>query len=285
MKKERKMSNQQVATKKPTILTYINDKKDFIKAQIQTALPKHLSADRMLRVLVTEINKNPKLLNCSMASVLSAAIQCSQLGLEPGGALGLAYLMPFYNTNKGITECQFIVGYRGMIDLAMRSGKIINIRAKAVYSNDFFEYEDGLEIILKHKPNPNPNPHEKIPIIGAYAVAKFSNVAAGAYQVEFMYKNEIDKIRSRSKSTGQSPWDTDYEEMAKKTVIRRLFKYLPISIEMQRAVALDEAADVGNQFDFFEHGEVLNGLDEEEPKTQSDAIAKKLGANANEERT
>lgn len=277
------MSNQQVATKKSTILDYIHAKKDIITAQLQVALPKHLNADRMLRILVTEINKNKKLLECSLPSVLSSAIQCSQLGLEPGGALGHAYLIPFFNHTKGTTECQFMMGYRGMIDLAMRSGKIINIRAKAVYSDDFFEYEDGIEIILKHKPNPNPN--EKRSFIGAYAVAQFSNVAAGAYQVEFMYKNEIDKIRSRSKSKGQSPWDTDYEEMAKKTVIRRLFKYLPISIEMQRAVALDEAADVGNQFDFFEHGEVLNGLDEEEPKTQSDAIAKKLGVNANGERT
>lgn len=255
-----------------TILEVLNKKHDIIKAQVQRALPKHLSAERMIRILTTEINKNSALLQCTPQSVLSSVIQCSQLGLEPGGALGHAYLIPYNNRKANIVECQFIVGYRGMIDLALRSGKITNIRAKAVYANDSFEYEDGLQIILKHTPTQG----DRGEFIGAYAVAQFANVAAGGYQVEFMYKNEIDKIKNRSKPKDYSPWITDYEEMAKKTVIRRLFKYLPISIEMQKAIAIDEAGETGNQLTYFEDVDVLRGIDLPIPETKTEEVSELL---------
>lgn len=201
--------------------------------EIEKALPKHMDADRMARIALTTIRTNPKLLECSVPSLLGAVMQAAQLGLEPG-LIGHCYLVPFKNGKTGQSEVQFIIGYKGMIDLARRSGQIENIYAHAVYSNDEFDYELGLEPKLKHKPYMNGDRGE---FIGVYAVAHFKG---GGYQFEFMPKEEIEKRRKRSKAANNGPWVTDYEEMAKKTVIRHMWKYLPISIEIQQQAAQDE---------------------------------------------
>lgn len=162
-------------------------------------------------------------------------MQAAQLGLEPG-LLGQCYLLPFKNNRKGITEVQFIIGYKGMIDLARRSGHIQSIYAHAVYENDEFEYELGLNPTLKHVPSFDSDRGE---YIGSYAVAHFKD---GGYQMEFMPKSEIEKRRLASPGgrSKYSPWNNYYEEMANKTVIRHMWKYLPISVEIQQAVAHDE---------------------------------------------
>ncbi len=201
--------------------------------EIEKALPKHMDADRMARIALTTIRTNPKLLECSVPSLLGAVMQAAQLGLEPG-LVGHCYLVPFKNGKTGQSDVQFIIGYKGMIDLARRSGQIENIYAHAVYSNDEFDYELGLEPKLKHKPYMNGDRGE---FIGVYAVAHFKG---GGYQFEFMPKEEIEKRRKRSKAANAGPWVTDYEEMAKKTVIRHMWKYLPISIEIQQQAAQDE---------------------------------------------
>lgn len=200
--------------------------------EIEKALPKHMDADRMARIALTTIRTNPKLLECSVPSLLGAVMQAAQLGLEPG-LIGHCYLVPFKNGKTGQTDVQFIIGYKGMIDLARRSGNIESIYAHAVYSNDTFEYEYGLHPKLVHKPAMT----ERGEFIGAYAVAHFKD---GGYQFEFMPKEEIEKRRKRSKAANAGPWVTDYEEMAKKTVIRHMWKYLPISIEIQQQAAQDE---------------------------------------------
>lgn len=199
------------------------------------ALPKHMSVDRLTRLAMTTIRTTPALREADVSSLLGAVMQAAQLGLEPG-LLGQCYLLPFKNNKKGITEVQFIIGYKGMIDLARRSGHIQSIYAHAVYENDTFEYELGLEPKLKHTPTMSP---EKGAFIGAYAVAHFKD---GGYQFEFMSKADIEKRKGRSKSANSSysPWATDYEEMAKKTVVRHMWKYLPISVEVQEQVAYDE---------------------------------------------
>lgn len=190
--------------------------------EIQRALPKHLDADRLARIAMTTIRQTPKLLECNIQSLLAAVMQSAQLGLEPN-ILGQAYIIPYGK------EAQFIIGYRGMIDLARRSGHIDSIYAHPVYSNDDFEYEYGLNPKLRHKPAMD----DRGQFIGAYGVAKFKD---GGYHFEFMPKSEIDKRRGRSKASGNGPWVTDYEEMACKTVIRHMFKYLPISIEIMKQV-------------------------------------------------
>jgi len=200
--------------------------------EIARALPKHMDADRLARIALTTIRTNPKLLEASIPSLLGAVMQAAQLGLEPG-LIGHCYFVPFKNGKTGQTDVQFIIGYRGMIDLARRSGQIVNIYAHTVHENDEFDYELGLHPKLVHKPAEGERGELKF----VYAVAHFKD---GGYQFEVMSKAEIEKRRQRSKAANNGPWVTDYEEMAKKTVIRHMWKYLPISIEIQQAAAVDE---------------------------------------------
>lgn len=247
------------------------------KAKIATALPKHLTTDRMLSIVMTEVRKNPELANCNQQSLISAVIQSSQLGLEPGSALGHAYLIPFKNNKQGTVDCQFLVGYRGMIDLARRSGQVVSLSAQVIYENDAFEFEYGLDEKLKHVPCRD----DRGRFIGAYAVAKLKD---GGHQIEVMWKNEIDKVRDTSKAKSFGPWVTNYEEMAKKTVIRRLFKYLPVSIEMQKAITLDESAERGEQDNsFIIDGDFENPIASSETKpSKADDLASKIDNNSDD---
>lgn len=189
------------------------------KAHIASVLPKHMTPDRVVKVALTAYNRTPALAQCSMQSIFMAVMQASELGLEPGGALGQAYLVPYGN------QCQFILGYRGMIELARRSGEIESLEAHVVHANDTFEVEFGLETKLRHKPCLDGDAGE---ICFVYALAKLKG---GAIQFEVMTKSQVDAIKNRSRASRNGPWVTDYEEMARKTVVRRLFKYLPVSCE------------------------------------------------------
>ena len=214
-----------------------------IKRQIALALPQHVTADRFARVALTELRRNPTLAQCEPASFLGAIMLASQLGLEPGGALGHAYLVPYRNRKTEKLEVQFILGYQGMIDLARRSGHIKSIEARAVYEGDEFHCKFGLESELIHKPdweNPNRTQADKLRFV--YAVAHLKD---GGVQFEVMSRREIEAARAQSKASSDGPWNTHFEQMARKTVIRRLFKYLPVSIEIARAVEVDETADRG----------------------------------------
>lgn len=223
-------------TKDQLLVECIN--KPSMKAQLAAALPRHMTPDRMIRIVSTEIRKTPELANCDMQSFIGAVVQCSQLGLEPGNALGHAYLLPFGNgkSKSGQSNVQLIIGYRGMIDLARRSGQIVSISARTVRQGDSFHFEYGLNENLTHIPSEN----EDSPITHVYAVARLKD---GGVQFEVMTHNQIEKVRALSKASQNGPWVSHWEEMAKKTVIRRLFKYLPVSIEMQKAVILDEKAE------------------------------------------
>jgi recombination protein RecT len=221
-----------------------------VQSQLKVALPRHMTAERMARIATTEMRKVPKLAECDPMSFLGAVIQCAQLGLEPGNALGHAYILPFEKRKKigntwqtVSTEAQVIIGYRGMIDLARRSGQIVSIEARAVYEGDEFDCSLGLESKLTHTPdwqNPNRSMPDKLRFV--YAVAKLKD---GGIQFDVMSRAEVDGIRARSKSADNGPWVTDYAAMALKTVVRRLFKFLPVSIEMQQAVSIDEQAEAG----------------------------------------
>ena len=198
------------------------------KNQIAAALPKHLTADRMSRIALTEIRKNPKLSECDPISLFGSIIQASQLGLEigPGGA----HLVPFKN------QVQMIPDYRGLMNLARRSGDIDVFYAQVVRENDSFNYQYGTDEYLHFIPSPNNRGR----IISAFAIAKYKG---GSYQFDVMSTDEINEHRLRSRAKDAGPWVTDYDPMAKKTVIRRLCKYLPVSVELQRAISLDELND------------------------------------------
>ncbi len=210
------------------------------KEQIALALPKHLTADRMARIALTEVRKNGKLAKANAISLFGAVIQAAQLGLEPGSTMGHCYLVPF----KG--EVNLVIGYRGMIDLARRSGQVISIAAHVVYANDQFSYKYGLNEDLHHVPAEDGRVEPR----HVYAVAR---LVGGGVQFRVMTWTACMAVRDKSEGyqafkqgrIRSNPWDSHPEEMAKKTVIRRLFKYLPVSVEIQRAVALDEMADAG----------------------------------------
>lgn len=240
--KNQMQNNQQTAPAKAQQPNTIFALLEQHKQQIALALPKHMTADRMARIITTEVRKVPDLLKCNPISLFGAVIQCSQLGLEPGNNLGHAYLLPFRNTKQNTTDVQLIIGYRGMLDLARRSGQIVSISVYEVFDTDEFEVSYGLYPDIKHKRDIKTGGTGNL--IAVYAVAKLKD---GGCQFEVMTKAQVDEIRKLSKTgnSSYSPWATHYSEMAKKTVIRRLFKYLPVSIEIQQAVTLDEAAEAG----------------------------------------
>jgi recombination protein RecT len=213
---------------------------DKNRAQFQAALPKHLSVERMLRVMLTAVQRTPQLLDCTQASLFGALLQSAQLGLEPDGVMGHAYLIPFWNSKRSAHEAQFLPGYKGLIDLARRSGTISTIEARVVHDDDVFHFRFGLEPQLEHVPKLVGK--ETPTLTAVYALCRLRD---GGLQFEVMSRAEVEAIRERSRAKDSGPWKTDYEAMAKKTVLRRLVKLLPTSIEAQRAVALDEAAEAG----------------------------------------
>lgn len=198
------------------------------KAEIARALPKHMDADRLARIAITVIRQTPKLGECSPASLVGALMTAAQLGLELG-PLGEAYLVPFGR------EVTFIPGYRGLIKLAWQSNQLLEFSAKVVYQEDDFDYEFGLDAFLKHKParGDRGKPTE------VYAVAKFKN---GGHAFEVMSVADVEKIRKRSRAANAGPWVTDWDAMAKKTVVKQLMKFLPLSTEL-RDVATAAALD------------------------------------------
>lgn len=217
------------------------------KQQILAALPKHMQdpsgVARFTRIALTEMRRNPKLAMCEPRSILGAVIQSAQLGLEIGSGLGHAYLVPFKNPD-GVMEAQFIPGYKGLIDLAMRSGRIETFSARIVREGDIFEFEYGDEERIRHAPSSAPVMTKDYegnditrPIIAAYAIVR---IRGGGIQREVMSREQLEWIRERKKV--QNPvWETDFDEMARKTVVRRISKYLQLSPEMARAIEADNS--------------------------------------------
>lgn len=220
-----------VAKKQPqTIKDYIN----AMSGEIAKALPQVMTPERFTRIALSAVSNTPKLGGCTPQSFLGAMMNAAQLGLEPNTPLGQAYLIPFENRKKGITECQFQIGYKGLIDLAYRSGEVKMIDAQTVYENDEFEYELGMDPVLKHKParTNRGNP------IYFYATFKLTNGGQG-FQV-MSIEDVQDHAKKYSKTYNNGPWQTNFEEMAKKTVLKKLLKYAPLKTEFVKQVTSDE---------------------------------------------
>lgn len=192
------------------------------KGLMSKVLPQHLSADRMLRVFLAAIQRDSKLLNCSATSLVACLVRAAELGLEPNTGLGLSYLVPF----KGV--CTLVPGYRGLVQLAVQSGAVTQIRARAVYVGDKFSFSYGLDESLVHVPQGVIDDKGLAKLTHVYSVAKLTN---GEKDFDVMTIAEVDRIRRRSKASENGPWVTDYDEMAKKTVVRRHSKALPASTD------------------------------------------------------
>jgi recombination protein RecT len=207
--------------------------------ELAKAVPKHVDPDRMARIALTALRGNRNLQECTPGSFLGSVMSAAQLGLEPNTPLGHCYLIPYKR------ECTLQIGYRGMMDIARRSGQVTAIYAHPVYEGDDFRVELGLSQNVHHIPSGEANREEK-PLTHVYAVAKLKG---GEPVFVVLTKAQVDKYRKRSRASGSGPWVTDYEAMALKTAIRRLFTWLPQSAEMARAVAVDESPEIGRQSD------------------------------------
>lgn len=196
------------------------------KTAIANALPKHMHPDRMLRIMLTEFRKNPALSRCSQQSLMKCLVETSQFGLEPG-VMGQAYLIPYKD------ECTLVIGYRGYITLAHRSGQVAALYAEAIYEGDEFVIEFGTEMKITHKPmfkSQNATHY--------YAVFKNVN---GGLQFTVMSRAQVEDIRKKfSKNANGQAWANSFDEMAKKTVLRRLIKTIPVSIELMDAIASED---------------------------------------------
>ena len=258
-----------VQSKQVTIGQLLVDK----KKQIEKALPKHLTADKLMRIVVTEMSRNPKLKECSAASLISAVIQVAQLGLFPDSLTGEAYLIPYYNNKKSCYECQLQPGYKGLMRLAYNSAKIDSIEAYTVYENDYFDYGFGTKHFVDFKPTLSRRGDVKC----YFAIARLKS---GVSPFIILSTEEVEERRAVSKTGGYSAWTTHYNAMAKKTAIKVLLNYLPKSSEdlnLIQAITLDDQAEVGMQ----DNTHIL-GIEEDERgerKSKSNRILDELTSN------
>jgi recombination protein RecT len=224
---------------------------DYIKAMepaIKKALPSIITPERFTRMTLTAVRSTPGLAACEPKSFLAAMMSAAQLGLEPNTPLGQAYLIPFRNNKKGITEVQFQIGYKGLIDLAYRSGEVEVVQAQCVYENDKFECEYGIEPKLRHVPADG----ERGKLIKIYAMFR---TKSGGYGFEVMSIKDIEdhaKKYSKSYNSSSSPWKSNFEEMAKKTVLKRVLKYAPLKSDFVRSVVQDETVKTDLSEDMYE---------------------------------
>lgn len=213
------------------------------RKQIESVMSGALTADRLYGLLQSAVSREPKLLQCTPESIVACCMKCSTLGLEPSSVdgLGKAYILPYGNKNlaSGRPEATFILGYKGMLDLARRSGELKSITVTAAFDGDSIELmmgQDG-EPWLKEMPINLDASHDPANLRFVFLCAKFTN---GGSHAEYMTKSEIDAVRARSKAGNTGPWKSDYVAMAKKTIIRRSFPYLPIDTQAQKAAVADE---------------------------------------------
>jgi recombination protein RecT len=232
----------------------VNRMREFLerqKGQLSLALPRHLTPDRLIRVVLTECIRSvqharpgaPTLLDCTLESFAGAVLQVAQLGLEPG-VLGQAYLIPFRNVKRGTVEVQLVPGYKGLLMLARRSGQILSIDPVVVHAKDTFRVRKGTSPAITHEPyRPKGDDGDAGPAVAYYAIAF---LRGGGVQFDWMWRRDVDAHRQRySRAADDGPWTTNFDEMALKTVLRRLCKFLPVTVEAQTAIVLDERAEAG----------------------------------------
>lgn len=262
-------SNTQLAQRKENLSSLLGRKQ--FQESLKDVLPKHLTPERVVKMALVAASRQPKLYDCTPQSFLQSVMTSAELGLDCTGTLGQGYLIPFWNGKIKAFECQFMAGYQGLISLARRSGNIARIESRIVYEKDRFDIDYGTGQRLVHKPYLGVDKGE---ITCVYAIAELTG---GGVQLEIMTIDEIKSIRDRSKAKDSGPWVTDFGEMARKTVIRRIAKYLPLSPELVKAIETDD-----RQFDFTPHGAVadeiqvgVNGL-KERLKVESKEVASEL---------
>jgi len=224
--------------------------------ELGKALPAHLNPERLVRIVLTAIRLNPELAMCTPESFLGSLFILAQMGLEP--IAGRAYLVPFNNRRNGqvVKEVQAVIGYKGLTELFYRHESAMSLDMHKVYENDDFSYEYGSNSYLKHKPALK----KRGEVIAYYVIAKMKG---GASVFRVMSKEDaMEHGRKHSKTYDKktrqfhwsSPWAKEPDSMCMKTVLIQVSKLLPLSVEVQRAIAVDETSrdyrrGIDNAFD------------------------------------
>jgi recombination protein RecT len=237
---------------------------ESMSAQIGQALPKHVPVERLIQIATTYVSNNPKIAECTASSIIGAIMEMSIQGLEPG--LGQCYIVPYNRKSEQgfIKEAQYQIGYKGFIKLAYNSNEVKHIDSDIVKNNDTFKYQRGLFPVLDHIPNDELEDDDDAynSIRYAYAVIHYKS---GGYNFVVLPKNKIEKLRRRSpsqKKGREGAWLTDYDQMAKAKAIKQLLsKYAPLSIEIQRAIALDGAIITEKAFTNNKTGIDISNID------------------------
>ena len=204
--------------------------------EIQKALPKHLTGERMARIALTAFRRNPKLAQCDPRSVFASVIQAAQLGLEPDATMGRSYLIPYGS------ECTFVPGWKGLVDLVNRAGTA-SVWTGAVFEGDTFDYGLGDKPFVSHKPGDEDDPSK---LLYVYAVGRVKGAEWPVIEVWSIKK--IIKHRDRFNKVGKRHYSFEHLELyARKIPLLQVVKYLPCSAELVSAIALSDAADAGNQ--------------------------------------
>ncbi len=247
-----------------------------MKMQLDAALPRHLTVERFIRMSATCVRQVPKLALCDLKSLLGAMFELAQLGLEPATPLGHAWILPYGST------AQVIIGYKGFISLADRSGIVMS--AEVVFEGDrppdgVFEYELGTKPFIKHTPTDILDARGAL--THAYAVATWSD---GRTLFKLVNRADIDRARNSSaawkqgqqnKQKRDSPWFTNEESMWRKTVVRRLAPFLPMSAEFNRAMELDNRTNEGREQEFKLPPEVRLPVEAEATRLENEVDAAK----------
>jgi recombination protein RecT len=234
-----------------TITTALSKKSEFVnyveknKEQITKALSRQVDVDRFVRMAQTALSLNSGLEDCTLSSLFGVVVQAAQLNLELGNSLGHAYPVPFRNKKTGKKEAQFVIGYQGYIELILRTNKVKTVYAQAVKKNDFFDFEYGTSHFLRHKPLVEG---DRGPSIAFYAIAV---MVSGEPVFEVMTRDQVERIRLDSPGKDSDMWKNDYDEGGRKTVVRRIQKYLPKTSELARVQQLEDlaASDVAQELD------------------------------------
>ena len=230
------------APQQKTLQTYIKS----MEGEIAKALPSVITPERFTRMVLSAISSNKDLANVEPKSFLGAMMQAAQLGLEPNTPLGQAYIIPY--KDHGVPKAQFQLGYKGMIDLAYRSGEVSIVDAQVVYENDDFSYELGLDPKLHHVPALKDRGDATM----VYAMFR---TKSGGFGFQVMSMDDVRKHASRfskAYSSSYSPWTTNFEEMAKKTVMKKALKYAPLKSDFARGMSADETVKTQISADMYE---------------------------------
>ncbi len=207
------------------------------------ALPKHIRSDRQIATLLGILARRNDVATCDKISILNSTVQALTLGLDLSENLAEVYLVPRYNSKKGVCECTLVVGYVGLIKLVRQAGQVANIQARIVYRDDEFAYEYTPDLNFMHRPaigKKRSGGREEVKFV--YAIAKLLN---GEYLVEVMTVDQVEEVRACSKSANGGPWSSHWQEMAKKSALRRLAKILPKTADLVKALEINDS-----EFDF-----------------------------------